>query len=157
MVILVQDEMVPDCLLKAEELNSTGELKAALVEIVIAFQTLFDKFEWRAREQNNVHLKGVSSRLFSRVESTAPKELSRFAKEIEHELDTLHKQVQMLSLGIDYRRYIRFQGLTPIVYFLSSGTYETFGDGRGESHQGYLFCSQFVIECALRLQEIQFF
>jgi len=158
MATLVQDEKVRDRLLKAEELNSTGEFKAALVEIAIAFQTLFDRFEWRVMEQDSVHFKGVSShRLFSRVEDTAPRELSRFAREIEQELGTLHKQVQMLSLGIDYRRYIRFRGLTPMAYLTGSGTYQVAGDGRGQSHQDYLFCSQFVIECALRLQEIQFF
>ena len=156
MATLVQDEEIRDRLLKAEQLSSTGEIKSALKETAIAFQDLLYRFEWRAMEQNSILLHGVSSRRFSHIESTAPKELSRFAKEIERELDTLHNQVKLLSLGIDYRRYIRFQWLIPIVHLMSSGTYEAFGDGHGQSHQDYLFCYQFVIECALRLQEIQF-
>jgi hypothetical protein len=156
MAALVQGEEVRDRLLKAEQLSSTGEIKAALKETAIAFQDLLNRFEWRVMEQNSIHLRGVSSRHFSRVESTAPKELSRFAKEIEKELNTLHNQVKLLSLGIDYRRYIRFQWLTPNVYLMYGGTYEAFGDGHGQSHHDYLFCYQFVIECALRLQEIQF-
>lgn len=155
MATLVQGEAVRDRLLKAEQLSSTGEIKDALKETAIAFQDLLNRFEWRVFEQQSPHLKGVSSRHFSRVESTAPKELSRFAKEIENELDTIHKQVKLLSLGIDYRRYIRFQGLVPIVHLSFSGTYSTSGNGRGQSHHDYLFCYQFVIECALRLQEIQ--
>jgi hypothetical protein len=157
MATLVQDQEVRDRLLKAEQLSSTGEIKAALKETAIAFQDLLNRFDWRVMEQNSSHLKGVSSRrFFSRIESTAPPELSRFAREIETELDTLHNQVKLLSLGIDYRRYIRFQGLIPSVHLMFSGTYDVSGDGRGQSHQDYLFCYHFVTECALRIQEIQF-
>jgi hypothetical protein len=156
MVALVQGKEVQDRLLKAEQLSNTGEIKTAIKEIAIAFHDLFYRFEWRVVEQNSVHLHGLSPRYFSRVESTAPKELSRFAKEIDQELETLHKQIRLLSLGIDYRRYLRFLSLIPIVHLMMSGTYEVSGVGRGQSHHDYLFCYQFVIECALRLQEIQF-
>jgi len=156
MAILVQDEEVRDRLLKAEQLSSTGEIKAALKETAIAFRDLFYRLEWRVFEQESVHLRGISSRRFSsHVERSAPRELSSFAKEIEKELNTLHEQVKLLSLGIDYRHYIRFQWLAPTVH-LMNGTYELIIDGHGQTHQDYLFCYHFVIECALRLQEIQF-
>jgi hypothetical protein len=156
MAILVQGVEVRDRLLKAEQLNSNGEIKAALKETAIAFHDLFNRFEWRAVEQNSVHLEGVSSRRFSHVEWSAPRELSSFAKEIEKELNTLHEQVKLLSLGIDYRRYIRFQWLAPTVFLAMDGIYYSVEDAYGQSHQDYLFCYHFVIECALRLQEIQF-
>jgi len=157
MAALVQSEEVRDRLLKAEQLNSTDEINAALRETAIAFQDLLNRFQWRVMEQNNFHLRGISSRrFFSHIEREAPKDLSRFAKEIEKEMNILHEQVKLLSLGVDYRRYIRFQWLTPIVHLMGNETYEAFGDGNGQSHQDYLFCYHFVIECALRLQEIQF-
>src|SRR5258708_4634065 len=158
MASLVQDEAVRERLLQAEHLSSTGEIKAALTEIAIAFQELFDQFDWRVIETNSVHLQRVSSRRsFSRIEREAPRELSRFAEAIERELNTLHQQVRLLSLGIDYRLYIRFKALTPLVSRTFGGHYHTVGDGRGQSQQDYLFCSQFVITCALRLQELQLF
>jgi hypothetical protein len=158
MASLVQDEAVRERLLQAKQLSSTGEIKAALTEIAIAFLELFDQFDWRVREQNSLHLQRVSSRRsFSRIERAAPHELSRFAEAIERELNTLHQQVRLLSLGIDYRLYIRFQTLTPLVSRTMDGVYHTVGDGRGQSQQDYFFCSQFVITCALRLQELQLF
>ncbi|HEX6557090.1 MAG TPA: hypothetical protein VF026_30285 [Ktedonobacteraceae bacterium] len=158
MTALVQDEEVRNRLLQAEHLSSTGEIKAALVEIAIAFLVLLGGLEWKALEQNSIHLKAVSShRLFSRVENEAPRELARFARAIDRELDALHKQVMLLSLGIDYRRYMRFQGLAPSVYQTTDGVYRLAGEGRGQSYQDYLFCSQFVIECALHVQELQLF
>jgi hypothetical protein len=157
MAMLVQEEEVRGRLLKAEKLSSTGEVKAALKEIAIAFQDLMYRFDWKVFEQNSVHLRGVSSRQpWLSVESKAPRELSQFARGLENELRTLHEQVKLLSLGINYRHYIHFQSLTPIVHLMASGTYEQAGDGHGQSRQDYLFCYHFVIECALRLQEIQF-
>jgi hypothetical protein len=94
--------------------------------------------------RSQVSIKGVSSRIFSSIERTAPKDLSNFAKEIEKEIKALHEQIKLLSLGIDYRRYMRFQWLTPIVHLMMSGTYEVVGDGRGQSYQDYLFCYHFV-------------
>lgn len=46
--------------------------------------------------------------------------------------------------------------LIPIVHLTAGGTYMAAGNGHRQSHQDYLFCYHFVIECALRLQEIQF-
>ncbi len=158
MAALVQDEEVRHRLLQAEQLSSSGEIKAALTEIVIAFQSLLAGLEWKALEQNSIHLQAVSSRRhFSQVERAAPRELDRFARAIDRELDVLHKQVMLLSLGIDYRRYMRFQGLAPSVYRTMDEVYHVAGEGRGQSHQDYLFCYQFVVECALRIQELQFF
>ncbi|GHO51442.1 hypothetical protein [Ktedonospora formicarum] len=156
MAMLVQDEDVRDLLLKAEKLNSSSDLKAAIKEISIAFLILFHGFEWNAMRQNSIHLRGVSRRTSPRIEHEAPKELSRFAREIEKEISTLHEQVRLLSLGIDYRRYMRFKSLTPTAVLYMSGKYETLGNGKAQYHQDFLFCYSFVIECALRLQEIRF-
>lgn len=156
MVMLVQTEEVRNRLVEAERLSSEGEIKAALREMAIAFQDLLHRFDWSAREQNSPHTAGLTRRIFSRIEGAAPRQLSRFAEAIEKELTDLHEQVKLLSIGIDYRSYVRFRGLTPTAYLIMDGHYETADTGRGQSHQEYLFCYHFVIECALRLQEIQF-
>ncbi len=156
MAALVQTEEVRERLLKAEQSSSSGDIKSALKEIAIAFSDLLNRFDGRAMEQNNYHLRSVSRRHFSSIERTAPKDLSRFAREIEKEINMLHEQIKLLSLGVDYKSYMRFQWLTPTVLLTMDGMYNTHGDPRGQSHQDYLFCYHFVIECALRLQEIQF-
>lgn len=156
MAALVQTEEVRDRLLEAERLSSVGDIKSALKEVAIAFLALMDHFDASLLDQNKFLSSGIGSYRFSRVEREAPKELSRFAKEIEKEIGAIHKQVRLLSLGIDYRRYMRFQWLTPIVYHTMADTYEMAGERDGQSHQDYLFCYHFVIECALRLQEMQF-
>lgn len=159
MAVLVQEKEVRDRLVKAEQLVSAGEIQSAIQEIAFAFFNLMDGFEAKIIQENSFHLNRpfLSLHSFSHIESVAPKELSKFAKEIEKELSTLHERMKLLSLGIDYRRYIRFQGLAPFVYRTGNGAYHVSpGTGKGRSHHDYLFCYQFVIECALRLQEFQF-
>lgn len=156
MSALVQNEEVRDRLLKAEQLNSTDDIKSALQETAIAFLTLLNHFEWGTNGQDNAYLREFSPYRFSPIERAAPNDLSKFAKVIEKEVKALHERTKLLSLGIDYRRYMRFRWLTPLVYLTLDGIYHPVGDGRGQSHQDYLFCYHFVIECALRLQEIQF-
>src|SRR5258708_7774452 len=149
MAALVQNEEVRDRLLKAEQLSSTDDIKAALEETAIAFLELLNHFEWGTIGQNNGYLREFSPYRFSPIEHAAPDDLSRFAKVIEKEVKALHERTKLLSLGIDYRRYMRFRWLTPAIYFMSGGGYTRVGDGGGKSHQDYLFCYHFVIECAL--------
>jgi hypothetical protein len=157
MVLLVQNEVVRDRLTKAQELNSTGEITAALSEVAIAFEALFDQFTWKALEERSIYIQAFTPRRFASVKQAASSELAQFASTIDDAIDALHKQVRLLSFGIDYRRYLRFRGLTPIVHLMNDRQYHVFGEGRGQTYQDYLFCSQFVIECALRLQELQLF
>jgi len=156
MAALVQTEEVRNRLLEAERLSSTDEIKAALKEISIAFLDLMMRFDSSLWEQNQFFSSGIAHLRSSRIEQTAPKDFSQFAKEIEREMQKLHEQLRLLSLGIDYRRYMRFQWLTPIVYYSAADTFEMAAERFGQSHHDYLFCYHFVIECALCLQEIQF-
>jgi hypothetical protein len=151
---LVQSKEVRDHLLEAEQLYGSGDIKAALKETAIAFLSLSERFEWGIIDQNSFHLRDVSSLRSTNIERQAPRDLSRFASEIEKEINRLRKQIGLLSLGVDYRSYMRFQQLTPIVAHMMSGSYQILGNGSGQSSQDYLFCYHFVIECALRFQEV---
>jgi len=52
-----------------------------------------------------------------------PRELSRFAKDVEKALSSLNEQAKILSLGIDYRGYVRFQWLTPPAHLMMGGVH----------------------------------
>lgn len=157
MAALVQSKEVRDHLLEAEKLHSLGDIKAALKETAIAFLNLTERFQWGFIDQQNFHLRDVSSLRSTNIGRYAPKELSRFAEEIEKEINRLHEQTKLLSLGVNYRSYMRFRQLTPYVARMMGGSYHIAGDGHGKSSEDYLFCYHFVIECALRFQEVLHF
>lgn len=69
--------------------------------------------------------------------------------------------MKLLSLGLDYRRYARFRLLTPRVEHFMGGKRRLLYVSRKEaervaSRDELVFCIDFVLESALRLQEFDF-
>jgi hypothetical protein len=151
MSALVLEDAVRTRLEEADTLRSRGDIAAALKEVACAFQELLHGFKWRLfKEQQTFPFESLPP---AGLLPSASSGSSEFARSVAKALRDLNEQVKILSLGIDYRSYVRFQWLTPPVFLMMSGRYETSGDGHGHSSQDYTFCSHFVIECALRLQE----
>ncbi len=150
---LVLEDAVRTRLEEADTLRSKGDIPAAIKEIAIAFQELLNRFKWRLFEEQQGF--PFEPRAFSRHPSLSslPRELSGFAEDVEKALSSLNEQIKILSLGIDYRSYVRFQWLTPPAHLMMGGNYVASGDGRVQSSQDYAFCYNFVIESALHLQE----
>ncbi len=64
----------------------------------------------------------------------------------------LHERTRLLSLGVDYRRYARFQRLTPHVQHTFGGSRHVLGDPPDITTDELRFCIDFVIDTALQLQ-----
>jgi hypothetical protein len=155
MTMLVEDKSVREHIEVSEKFHQEGNIKEAIKEIAIAFDHQFNLFEGEIFSKNSIHYRGISRDLFSNIDRHVPKELKRFAQDIDEEFKRLKKQIKLLSLGIDYRRYIRFMYLTPPVHLMAGDgyPYHISGDGFATSSQDYLFCYTYTVECALRLQE----
>lgn len=153
MASLVRDDAVRQSLEGAEVLVNQGDTESALKKIAIAFQQLTYNFEWRVFNEHNSF--PFDPLRFSRLSSIpkSPPELASFAKDVEKAVDKLQEQIKILSLGIDYRRYVQFRMMTPPASLMASGEYQAIGSGKALSPQEYNFCYGFVIENALRLQE----
>jgi hypothetical protein len=155
MTTLVEDEDVRKRIETSEKFHQEGNMKKAIKEISIAFDHQFNLFDGEIFSKNNFHYRGISRDPFSRIDRHVPKELKPFAQDIDEEFKRLKQQIKLLSLGIDYRRYLRFKYLTPPVYLMFGNgySYHVSGEGLATSSQDYLFCYTYTIECALRLQE----
>ncbi len=86
------------------------------------------------------------------------KGVGRHLQEVTDSLEAMQRAIRVLAVGLDYRRYARFEMLVPDIV-------RRFGDGHREvrpspglevGHQDYQFCRQFVIETALHLAELDF-
>jgi len=86
--------------------------------------------------------------------------MKEFVDGVKESLEGIRSAVKILSLGIDYRGYIKFRLLTPVVYL---DEYEGWDSSRDEwgskgipSVEDVQFCIDFVIESAISLQELDF-
>lgn len=151
---------------EAKKNLNKGQIKIALRRIAIAFGQLIDDYEHR-----KLDLFGQSPFFFGESMTTLDSfsmggeralgsDLVDFIDKVKESIEAIQDAVKILSLGIDYRRYVRFRLLTPHVVRLISGTYkvqEVYYGSRGTpSVEDVNYCINFVIESAITLQEFDF-
>jgi hypothetical protein len=82
--------------------------------------------------------------------------IARYVDKSREAIRALQGAVRILSLGLDYRRYVRFQVLTPKVWRSINQQLNVDAAPPGITSDDVQFCFDFVIEAALRLQEFDF-
>jgi hypothetical protein len=84
-------------------------------------------------------------------------ELTKRLEQTEDALDRIQRSFRVLAIGVDYRRYARFELLVPQVLQFMDGHREVRPvPGLSVGDDEYQFCKQFVIETALHLAELDF-
>jgi hypothetical protein len=71
-------------------------------------------------------------------------------------LERMQRAVSVLAMGLDYRRYARFELLVPHISYLSQSRQVRLARGLQVGDEEYQFCKHFVIETALHLAEMDF-
>lgn len=84
-------------------------------------------------------------------ESGLGRKLRQHIEALNKTVIDLHERTRLLSLGVDYRRYARFQRLTPYVHSLG-GSRRVLGNPPDITTDELRFCIDFVIDTALQLQ-----
>jgi hypothetical protein len=73
-------------------------------------------------------------------------------------LTGIERSMRVLTVGLDYRKYARFQLIVPPVINVSSPDEPAMPvPGFQVSQDDYYFCRQFIIETALQLAEMDFY
>jgi hypothetical protein len=159
MVHLVTCEQAKASLQEAESCREKGDLLDALVKIRIAFAQLID--DWEDKKETYFRRSGFS--LKESLESSFSANIlyskfGRLAEDMAETIKNLQGKIRILGLGLDYRRYLKFENLTPEIWsFAGAKGYNCrINPGVSPSSDDYKFCYDFVIESALRLQEFEF-
>jgi len=165
---------------EANRLIQEGKTNDAMDKIALAFAQLVGDYEERGRTRyghspfnfgesltfESAFLMGIDDR-----------NLGKFVDKVKDSIEALRTAVKSLSLGLDYRRHVKFRRLTPhVIRFIGGDRYEVVNIGRNEvlslsigDHQEVVklgrseplsieecrFCYDFVIESAIRLQEFE--
>ncbi|MCW3076124.1 MAG: hypothetical protein JWO32_733 [Bacteroidetes bacterium] len=83
--------------------------------------------------------------------------LRDFVDTVKDSIDALQKAVKITSFGIDYKEYVKFKILTPVIHRFIGGNKnaQIMGDKKWTS-ENCQFCIDFVIDSALKLQQFDF-
>lgn len=85
------------------------------------------------------------------------RKLGEFVDKVKDSLEVIEKAVKIMSFGIDYKKFVKFKLLTPIVTRTNSGrrVAEVWGSKKW-TKENCQYCIDFVLESSLKLQEFDF-
>jgi hypothetical protein len=129
-------------------------LGKSLERIALAFRELTDNYEAR-KGAKSPYSRGKPLSFFSvsnmRIGNRG---LMRFVDAVRDELALIHDKLDILALGLDYKRYAKFDQLTPVVIKVMTETSEyqvlDYQRKRPLSRDDCQFC----FDSALRIQEL---
>lgn len=159
LIELVGCKATKESLREAQELLKENKIEESLIKISLGFAQLIDDYEVR-----KVDTTGRSPFAFSKLWGFSTflegmDDVEGYFDEITEAVESLQERVRILSLGLDYRRYVKFKSLTPVV--VKKGKHfkiKEFLNPRSKevTLENTQFCINFVIESAITLQEFDF-
>jgi hypothetical protein len=166
LIELVLCEEAKNNLKEAMQLLEQNKIEESLDKVALAFEQLIDDYERRKIDQFGrspfffgEDLTFLDS-FFIGIDRSQLGKLADFIDKAKESIEALQKVVKILSLGIDYRRYVKFRLFTPNVARIIGGNYHVlrvqWGKRGVPSVEDVRFCIDFVIESAVILQEFDF-
>jgi hypothetical protein len=147
-----------DNLKEATTLMEQEKYNDALSKIGIAFDQIIEDYETRKGFRF-----GKSPFHFglSKPYSVRYRDIDRDTIEfVNNSIEPMQKATKIISLGLDYRRYVRFRLLVPeVVRVMKEGGgfyYFPAKAFRNHTKEDCQFCHDFVIESAIRIQDFDF-
>lgn len=85
------------------------------------------------------------------------RKMAEFVDKVKDSLDSMQKAVKIISFGIDYKKFVKFKLLTPVVTRMMSGEHfaEVWGTKKW-TKENCQYCVDFVLDSSLKLQEFDF-
>ena len=87
------------------------------------------------------------------------KKIEEFIDAVKESIEGLQKAVKITSFGIDYKEYVKFNILTPVVMRFIGGSVSVNAqimDNKKWTVENCQYCIDFVVRSALKLQEFDF-
>jgi hypothetical protein len=164
MIDLVTQQGALTRLRDAEKHADLGDYTEALAQLSEAFDELLNDYAGRKRTASGStpYTFGPENRfgfghVTARPDSQFASQLGARVKALTDAADRMQRTIRVLAVGLDYRRYARFEMLLPQVDYFMDGHREVRSlPGFEAGEEEYQFCRQFLTETALHLAEMDF-
>ena len=154
LIELVACEEARQTLQNAESVLGDGNYAECLVQCALAFEILVADYEQRMTTQfrrSPFYFGEPLETVFLDIDGP----LDDFIEQVKDSVESMQSAIRMLSLGLDYRQFTKFNLYTP--------TFEHTFEGRkikrqrpDPTHAECRFCIDFIINSALELQEAEY-
>jgi len=162
MIDLIPYEKTKKSLQKALSSFKEKNYSECVKNLAISFEYLIREYE-----QSKTSKYGVSPFFFGRDMSflssfhmgyDSRDKMAEFIDNVKDSVEAMQKAVKVLSMGIDYRKYVRFSMITPKPYRIlaSNEPQASVEEDITISSEEFDYCFTFIIESALKLNEFDF-
>jgi hypothetical protein len=157
---LIKFEDAKKYLYEAQEALNNSEFNKSVEHAAIGFRILIYHFELK-----KTYFTDSSPFTFrKKLKKFSPKEfgmenrkLVQYFDDLKDIIENLEFITKILSFGIDFKRFAKFQLLSPIVIAFGEGMYETRkNEEKKWTRENCQYCIDFVVDTALKLQEFDF-
>ena len=141
-----------------------GLIFESIQNLILSFTYLITDYEEskKSKFERSPFFFGDTVRSFDRFHSAFSaehKKLRDFADKVSESIGAIQTAIKILSFGIDYKKYVRFNSIVSSVNVSISESGHVVSYKHGEvklSKEDLDFCINFIVESALKLQEFDF-
>jgi len=162
LIDLIKFERPRDLLKKAKDDFDKNLIKESLNNLALSFEYLILDYEESKKDKlyrspfffgkSMTFLKGIYLDL-----GYENHKLRNFADSVTEAIAAIQKAIKILSFGIDYKKYVKYDSIVPFVEFSINKTpHFTMSEDMNLSREDLDFCINFIVESALKLQEFDF-
>jgi hypothetical protein len=151
LVSLIYHDDVKLFLQSAIEFWAQGNESLASEKLSLAFSTLLGKYNHISPFNDNFEYNYSGSGSYHYEHPVG--RIEHFLYELIDGIQHLEGITQVLTYGIDYKKFHQFQFLTPTVTKEKNKTEFNHNNRKKIGEEDFQFCINFVVECALQLQE----
>lgn len=159
MVELVSYETVKDFLKKSQSALDEGNYVLCAENVAYAFDELLHVYDSNKSSWGNSPFYFGRDMTFMSAFSIKPddKKMERFIDSVKESVDGIRGAIKILSYGLNYREYLKFQILTPkVIRFVGGGRQAQIFRDKKWDKENCQYCIDFVINSSLTLQEFDF-
>jgi len=164
LIDIIKFERTKELLRQAESNFNKGLIYDSLQNIILSFRYLIKDYEESKidRTHRSPFFFGDSVTSFDSFHlafSSEHKKFKDFVEKVSKSIGAIQTAIKLLSFGIDYKKYVRFNSTVSSVQVSISESGRVVSYKHGEvklSKEGLDFCINFIVESALKLQEFDF-
>ena len=141
----------------AQDLMQSGDTNGAIQDIAASFGLLIHEYEQQTRSKFGRSPFSFGPKLtfetsfFMGVEG----KMKDFVDKVNKSISSMQTAIKIISFGFDYRKFSKFQSLTPTALVTVDGVHMSKPSGQA-TLEDCRFCLDYVIECAIRLQDFDY-
>jgi hypothetical protein len=160
----VQPEGAKKRIISAQKFLEAGDIKNAISEVAVSFHEMIDDYSSRKKTRANRspfyfgRSLNFHNSFFMGLDRGPDRKLAEFVDRVAESIEYMQSAIKVLALGLDYRKYSKFQMLTPYTVRTMDGKYHIEHDSTSglPLPEDVGFCIDFVIEAAVHLRDFDY-